>query len=80
MKDSFPEKFIDGSEESGFGNELDEGLISAFRSAVGNSECSQKTILSAVIGPYLQVVDEDEMIFKIDTEELDVEKWSDRYD
>lgn len=80
MKEGFPEKFIDGSEETGFGNELDEGLISAFRSAVGNCEYSQKTVLSAVIGPHLEVVHEEEMIFKIDDTELELEKWSDRYD
>ena len=80
MKDSFPEKFIDGSEEAGFGNELDEGLIEAFRSAVGNCEYSQKTVLSAIIGPHLEVVHEEEMIFKIDTEHLELEKWGERYD
>lgn len=80
MKESFPERFIDGSEETGFGNELDEGLLSALRSAVGNCEYSQKTVLSAMIGPHLEVVHEEEMIFKIDGEELELEKWSDRYD
>ncbi|GAA0646331.1 hypothetical protein [Salarchaeum japonicum] len=79
MRDDFPERFIDGSEEKSFGNELDEGLTQAFRSGVGNCEYSQKTILSAIIEPYLEVVDEEELIFKIDTEELNLEKWSDRY-
>lgn len=79
MKDVFPDRFIDGSEEKSFGNELDEGLTKAFRSGVGNCEYSQKTVLSAIIAPYLEVVDEEEMIFKIDTENLDLEKWSDRY-
>lgn len=79
MRDDFPERFIDGSEEKSFGNELDEGLTQAFRSGVGNCEYSQNTILSAIIEPYLEVVDEEELIFKIDTEELNLEKWSDRY-
>lgn len=79
MQDSFPDRLIDGSEETSFGNALDEGLVSAFRNAVGNSEYQQKTVLSAIIAPYLEVVEEDEMIFKIDTEELDLDHWSDRY-
>lgn len=80
MRDGFPDRFVDGSEEKSFGNELDEGLTQAFRSGVGNCEYSQKTVLSAIIAPYLEVVDEQEMIFKIDTEDLNVERWSQRYE
>jgi len=80
LKENFPEKFIDGSEEIAVGNELDEGLAEAFRSAVGNCEYKQKTVLSAIIGPFLEVVEEEEMIFKIDTEDLNLDEWSDRYD
>lgn len=82
MKDNFPDKFVDGSEESPVGNELDQGLAAAFRSGVGNCDYKQKTVLSAIIGPYLEVVDEEEEIFKIDEEKLngELERWSERYD
>ena len=79
MEDGLSDMLVDGSELCSIGNDLDQRLVSAFRNAVGNSDYQQKTVLSAIIEPYLEVVDEDEMIFKIDTEELNLEKWSDRY-
>jgi hypothetical protein len=80
LKDDFLDTLIDGSEEIPLGNELDEGLVYAFRSGVGNCEYSQKTILSAIIAPVLEVVDEDEEIFKIDQEQLNLEEWSEVYE
>jgi len=79
LKGDFPDGLIDGSEEASFGNELDEGLVSAFRNAVGNCEYQQKTVLSALIAPHLEVVDAEEEIFKIDEDELNLEEWSERY-
>lgn len=80
MKGEFPDGLIDGSAEAGFGNELDKGLISGFRNAVGNCEFQQKTVLSAIIAPHLEVVDASEGIYKIDGDELNLEEWSERYE
>jgi len=80
LQDRYTDMLVDGSELSSIGNELDQGLVSAFRNAVGNCDYRQKTVLSAIIAPYVEIVDEDEDIFKIDTEELELEEWSERYD
>jgi hypothetical protein len=80
LKGEFPDGLIDGSAEASFGNELDEGLIYAFRNAVGNSEYQQKTVLSAIIAPHLEVVDAEEEIYKINGDELNLDEWSDRYE